>query len=211
MIDKKSLVIAVVLIVAMAIAFGLPKAKYKSTDILKELSIPMTAGRWQGSDIKNDLKLMDEQYNFIQALDLREYTHPGGRKVYLFVLDAGNFHNPKVCMSGAGFVTRELSDITYDLSKPFTATAITITKDKTATFLISYWITINGKRVDWVEQKVTELWFSLIGKRKAGLMVRIDVPTNEQDVPVATEVIKDFVRSLSSAVNEKDHRYIFGF
>ncbi len=210
MTDKRSIVIAVILIATMAIAYGLPKERYKSTDILKEISIPLTVGRWQGVVHKNDIKLMDEKYNFIQALDLREYTHPTGRKVYLFVLDAGNFHNPKVCMTSSGFVTNELNDIDYKLSQPFSAAAITIAKDKTMV-LISYWITINGKRVGWMEQKATEFWFSLIGKRKAGLMVRIDVPTSEQDLPTATEAVQDFVRSLSVSVNAKDHKYIFGF
>ena len=219
--DKRSLLIACVLVSVMAIAFGLPKAKYKSMDILKEISVPMNVGDWQGKDVKNDLKLMDEKYNFVRALDLREYDHPSGRKVYLFILDAGNFHNPKVCMTSSGFVTKEINDIEYELAAPaasvgqqarasFTAPAITITKDE-ASFLISYWITINGKRVDWVEQKATEFWFSLIGKRKAGLMIRVDTPTSEKDVPMATEVLKDFVRSLGDSVSAKDHKYIFGF
>ena len=215
--DFKFLRLILFIAIAAFAAFALPKPKYQSLNVLRDITVPMKIGQWTGQDIKTDIKLMDNGYNFISSLFLREYSHPDGQKLYLYLLDAGNFHNPKVCLTSAGFAMKELEDIDFTLStsatpeagEGFRAPTVMITKGPSI-YLVSYWITINGKRVDWTEQKFKEFFFSLVGVKKAGLMVRIDTPVSAELVPAAREGLKDFVGALSAALAEKDRKLIFG-
>lgn len=214
--NDRSFRVFIILAVTFAVAFGLPRPKYKSTDVLDQLHVPMAFGEWKGRDFETGQKLMDEKYNFINALFLREYENSQGRKLLLYLLDAGNFHNPKVCLTSVGYKMRELEDTAFTFKTPargkdtpFSGTSILITKDNQSV-LVSYWMIINGRRVNWIEQKVTELWCSLIGKRKAGLMVRIDIPTNEADLPHARELVKAFTAALDEAITGNERWYIFG-
>ncbi len=216
MLKDRSFHILAILAVAFALAFGLPQTKYKSTDVLQQLHVPMAFAGWSGHDYDSGQKLMDERYNFMNALFLREYANPEGRKVFLFLLDAGNFHNPKVCLTAVGFKMRELDDTALAFrtrargkDAPFSGTSIYISKEK-AGVLVTYWMVINGRRVNWVEQKAVELWCSLLGIRKAGLMVRIDIPTNEADLPHARELLKSFTASLDEAITSNERWFIFG-
>jgi len=210
-IDKKGLFITGVICIVIAVAFGLPKVKYQSTDLLKEVSVPMQVGAWKGKDVDTGIKLMDKNYNFINAIFLREYKHPSGRIVYLYLLDAGNFHNPKVCMTGAGYKTEDLPDTHYATAAGpgFDAPSVVFSKPGEK-MVISYWIVINGKRVGWLEQKAMEMWCSLVGVRKSGLMVRTDTPMGSYGSASAVEATRDFVSLLNGSLGEKDRVYLFG-
>jgi len=77
--------------------------------------------------------------------------------------------------------------------------------------VIIYWLCINQKLVSWTEQKVQELFYSLMNKQKTGLMVRIDVPiSREADRPQAVKLAQDFVNALSKQLSPQDLIYIFG-
>lgn len=212
----RSFRILMMLAVTFALSFGLPHPKYKSTDVLKQLHIPTYFAGWLGRDLDTAQKLMDENYNFINALFLREYTDIEGKSILLYFLDAGNFHNPKVCLTGAGFKIHELDDTVFTFktpargkAAPFSGTSIYISNKENGA-LVTYWMIINGRKVGWIQQKMTEFWCSLIGKRKAGLMVRIDFPTTEADLPHAREMVRSFVASLEHAVTPEDRWLIFG-
>ncbi len=216
MLRSKSFRIFIILAAAGAIAFGLPIPKYKSTDVLDTLNVPMSFGEWTGRDFETGQKLMDEKYNFINALFLREYKNPQGREIYLYLLDAGNFHNPRVCLTGAGFKTRDLEDVAFKFKpssrvkdQAFNGNSIYINKGNEGA-LVTYWMIINGHKVSWIQQRTIELWYSLIGKRKAGLMVRMDTPTNDADLPYAREAVQSFLFALEEAVTPNDRWFIFG-
>lgn len=222
LLDPKAVRVILFVLITALVAFGLPKPKYQSLDVIKDIAVPMQVGQWTGRDVKTDIQLMDSKYNFIKSLFLREYRHPTGQVIYLYLLDAGNFHNPKVCLTSAGFSMEDLDDIelrpaaTAEASgqgavapAPFKAKTAMITKGE-ANFLVSYWITINGKRVDWTEQKVKEFFFSLVGAKKAGLMVRIDTPVTKELIPLARQGIQDFTSRLSAVLQPKDRQLIFG-
>ncbi|NTV30110.1 MAG: EpsI family protein [Candidatus Omnitrophica bacterium] len=221
LLDAKAVRLLLFVAIAALVAFVLPKPKYQSLDVLKDITVPMQVGSWSGKDIKTDVQLMDAGYNFINSLFLREYRHPNGQILYLYLLDAGNFHNPKVCLTGAGFTIKEMEDIglkvvaqgapagAADAAGSLVAPTVMMSKPDSQ-FLVTYWITINGRRVDWAEQKIKEFFFSLVGAKKAGLMVRIDTPATEELVPAAREGLKDFVATLSAALADKDRRLIFG-
>ena len=228
LLDPKAVRVILFVLITALVAFGLPKPKYQSLDVIKDIAVPMQVGPWAGRDVKTDIQLMDSKYNFIKSLFLREYRHPTGQVIYLYLLDAGNFHNPKVCLTMAGFSMEDLEDIELRpvvpgadaagtgapgqitaAQVPFKAKTAMITKGE-ANFLVSYWITINGKRVDWTEQKVKEFFFSLVGAKKAGLMVRIDTPVTKELIPLARQGIQDFTSRLSAVLQPKDRQLIFG-
>lgn len=210
--NKRSAVVVIVfLLVTIGFSFGLPKPRYESLDVIKTLAIPYQVGAWQGRDVQHDLQLMDDKYNFIKALFLREYRHPSGQRLYLYLLDAGNFHNPKVCLNSAGFTIKDMDDVR--IQRPngtgFNAQSIYIGRQGQGQ-LVTFWITINGERVDWLRQKASEFWFSLIGRKKAGLMVRIDSPVPEKILPLGVEGIQNFTSALGAALSESDRNFVLG-
>src|SRR5574337_1009000 len=195
--DKKGWVVIALLLTAIICCFGFPRTKYVSMNVLSQLKIPFEFNDWQGRDVEQEWNFEDEKYRFInQALD-REYAKVDGKNLFLLVLDAGNFHNPKVCSHSAGFRIRELSDQEFHvLNRAFRAHCLYIEKNAEG-FLIIYWICIDKDIVDWTSQKIKQLWFSLVNKKRAGLMIRLDIPTKEDNIDDATKMTKEFIANLS--------------
>jgi hypothetical protein len=73
-----------------------------------------------------------------------------------------------------------------------------------------YWICIDKKIVGWTEQKFIELWSSIFQKKKAGLMVRLDIPTRKGGTDTAIRLAKDFVKDLSRNLTPEQSEYLFG-
>jgi hypothetical protein len=73
-----------------------------------------------------------------------------------------------------------------------------------------YWICIDRKIVGWTEQKMIELWSSILHKKKAGLMVRLDIPTRLGNSEVSLRLARDFVKDLSRGLSREQAQYLFG-
>jgi hypothetical protein len=69
---------------------------------------------------------------------------------------------------------------------------------------------IDKKRVDWLEQKAKQFFYSLINKKKAGFMVRIDAPADEKNIPAALAMIQEFIGGIVSRMPAGQADYIFG-
>ncbi|MDN3515613.1 MAG: EpsI family protein [Candidatus Brocadia sp.] len=208
--SNKAWIIIALLLSAIIYCFGFPKVKYVSVNMLSRLNIPFEINGWQGRDMDQEWNIEAEEYNFIsQALD-REYVNVDGKNIFLLILDAGNFHNPKVCSNSSGFTVRELHDSEFQmLNRTVKAHTLYIKKGDEG-FLISYWICIDKNIVDWTGQKIRQLWFSLIGKKRAGLMIRLDVPANEDAIEDALRLSKEFVADLAQTIPQDQVGYIFG-
>jgi len=203
-------IVIILLLSSIIYCFAFPKAKYVSTNILPQLRIPYKMAGWQGKDVTEELNLDDERYNFISQVFAREYVNSYGENLLLLILDAGNFHHPKVCFSSSGFKIRELNNPEFHiLNRKFKGHCLYAQKP-TEGFLVIYWICIDKKIVDWTEQKIKQLWFSLFKKERVGLMIRLDMPTREGKIESSLTVAKDFIDDLSQTLASEQVDYIFG-
>jgi len=210
---NKTVTLLLLLVITMIIAFALPKWKYKSTDTLSKINIPVAMTGWQSMDVSGSMKSkMEDQevYNFVGDVFARVYGNFLGERLLLLVLDAGNFHNPKVCYGSSGYKITELDDIELTAGgKTFKAHALSMDKGGEGLTMV-YWICIDKKIVGWTEQKFIELWSSIFQKKKAGLMVRLDIPTRKGGTDTALRLAKDFVKDLSRSLTPEQSEYLFG-
>ena len=121
--------------------------------------------------------------NFLGHALAREYDKDNGPLLYLFILDANNFHHPKACIGGAGFDSQDLQDIKFKLPNHTWKAKAIYFSNGTDGFLTVYWICINKKQVNWADQKLIQLWYSIFHKQKDGFMVRLDIHANKDQIP----------------------------
>ncbi|MFA5148066.1 MAG: exosortase C-terminal domain/associated protein EpsI [Candidatus Omnitrophota bacterium] len=206
-------IIITLLIAAMAISFALPKWKYKGAYTLSKVSIPYSMTGWQSMDVSGSMKskMKDQEvYNFVGDVFARVYRNFLGEQLLFLVLDAGNFHNPKVCYGSSGYMITELDDIELEANgRKFKAHALSMEKDGEGLTMV-YWICIDKRIVGWTEQKFIELWASIMQKKKAGLMVRLDIPTRKDGTDTSLRLARDFVKDLSRNLSPGQSEYIFG-
>lgn len=207
--NREALLIAI-LVGTMVISFALPKPKYTSTDMLSKITIPNKIYTWYGHDISDKLNQKDLRYNFISNIFARSYDNGFGKNFLMLILDAGNFHNPKVCFSGSGYVATDLPDVEFKAGdKSFKAKAVFFERPQDSLVII-YWICIDREITDWTGQKIKELWYTLINKKKSGLMVRFDIPAGKDDIDSAIKTAKGFVEDLSGNIPADQAEHLFG-
>jgi EpsI family protein len=208
--QQKSAVIIAILILAITISFALPKPKYKSLDILSEMRIPESAADWHSKDISKEFNTQDERYNFLSEIFARVYTDKNDNSLLFLVLDAGNFHNPKVCFTASGYKVKELSDTQISVAgRSFKAISLYTQRGNDGIVLL-YWLCIDKKITSWTGQKVKELWASIFQTRKAGLMVRLEIPAQEKSIDGALAFGRKFLNDLSSKLSPDQIDYLFG-
>jgi len=205
------LVIAILLVMAgIFVSYALPKRKYKSLDILSKVQMPVRVSGWQSRDASQQFNPNDLRYNFIQRMLARVYWNKYGENVIFMILDAGNFHNPKVCYGSAGYAFKDLPQLEFEVKgRRFKAVTVLFNKDKEQ-ILVVYWLVINKKVVDWTKQKLIELWYSLTGKRKAGLMVRLEIPVISGRVEEELKLAKEFIADIAERFSDEELEYVFG-
>lgn len=209
--NKKPPLVILILLITIAVTFGLPRNKYKAPDIVSTLNIPVIIDGWRGSDIAQQLNLKDERYNFIGEVFARVYENKYREKLLLLILNAGNFHHPKVCFGSSGFKAKELPDLELQLKNHNNIRAKALYVERSGEgYLLVYWICINKDIVDWTEQKLKQLWYSLFNKEKVGLMVRLDIPASENNIDSSLRLAKEFVGELIQALPQEQKEYLFG-
>ncbi len=207
---NRPIFVILLLLCALAASFALPKTKYKSPDILSKLEIPFRFPGWQGKDAGNLFNPNDLRYNFISKIFARIYANQYKENLLFLILDAGNFHNPKVCTRGAGNTITDLPNLELKaLNHTFQAQAIYVQKGNEGTLLV-YWICINKKLMNWTGQKITQLLYSMFNKEKIGLMVRLDIPARKETLNQARALAQKFVSDISSQIPAEQAEYIFG-
>lgn len=208
--QQKPLLIIIFLVAALAFAYGTPRPKYQSTEILKTITLPDKIGQWKGEDVKQQVNLGQNQYFFIDDIKTKKYVNTEGMTIYFTLLDAGNFHHPRLCFSGAGYTPQDLPDTYFETyNAKFSAPTLFFKKTGQDT-LVVYWLCINGERMDWTGQKFKEFWFTLWGKKKTGFTVRLDIPVTEQNIKPALIYAQDLVKTLSRGMPREKAEYIFG-
>jgi EpsI family protein len=208
--QQKPLIIVFLLIIAIVLAYGSPRPKYQSTNILKTITLPGKLGFWSGEDVKQQVNFGQKQYFFIDDIKTKKYVNAQGMTVYFTVLDAGNFHHPRVCFSGAGYTALDLPDTDFETPNGNFQAPTLFFKKKGEDTLVIYWLCINKQRVDWAGQKLKEFWFSLWGKKRTGFTIRLDIPITEENIKPAIISARNLVKTLSRAMPKDQAEYIFG-
>lgn len=209
--NKKQLIIIIFLILTIAISFCLPKHKYTSPKIISKLTIPQNInGWWYGNDVSKKLNLQDERYNFVSDVFASAYTNKYRDNLLFLILDAGNFHHPKVCFGSSGYKIKEAPQPIFKIGgREFRPNILYAQKGDEGLLLI-YWICIDKKIVNWAEQKFSQLWFSLFNKQRTGLMMRLDIPTKENNIPGSISMAEEFLNDLVKNLPQEQADYIFG-
>lgn len=208
---NRIIIISTLLLATMIVAFALPKPKYVSPDIIGALTIPESLSDWRSKDMAGELNLTrDDRYNFIKSAFARLYGTREQKTLLFLLLDAGNFHHPKVCFGSSGYKLRELDDTTLTLPNRSIKAKTLLAQKDTGGFVIMYWMVINQTKVNWTEQKFQQLWYQLFNKEKIGVMGRLDIPIEGNDVQGAIKLAQKFIEDLSKELSDRDSEYIFG-
>ena len=210
---SKFIAVIFILLVSITISNVFSKAKYEGTDFISNLKIPDSFSGWHGKDVSDALGINNNSptFAFISDAQAYQYFNEEGRSLLFIILDASNFHHPKNCFVGAGYKIRELPDSEFHLSdRSFMTHALYSTKGE-ASYNHFYWIVIDKTIThEWVKQKFKQLFFSLLGKQRVGLMVRIDIPVKENDIEDASKLENQFINDLSQALQPENADYILG-
>ena len=210
MTTKRLMTIIIILALTIVISYGLPRPKYQSPDMLSKLDIPYRTDGWNGKNVEGEINPKDLRYNFINKVFTRAYVNHYQQRLLWLILDAGNFHNPKVCFGSSGFKITELPDPEFKVpGRAFKAQALYFKKGGEGLVVI-YWICINKKLADWTQQKFIQLWYSLFNKEKIGLMVRFDIPAIPEDPGIAIKLAQEFISDIYPKIAPDQAEYIFG-
>ncbi|MDD4202351.1 MAG: exosortase-associated EpsI family protein [Candidatus Omnitrophica bacterium] len=209
---KKRIFIILVLAGVLVIEFFVPKQKYVSQDLLKDINIPMNIDNvWLGKDISSTIKLQDETYNFVSNTIANYYTNRyNGNKVMFLVLDAGNFHNPKVCFGASGYQPTDLPKEIFNIDGRKVDANVLLFKKEKENLLLIYWLCIDKRLSSWSQQKVKDFFYSIIGKKKTGLMVRLEIPIAIGNEKYAITIAEQFISELSLTLSDTEKDYLFG-
>lgn len=211
--SKKNLTVIIILILAILISYSLPKAKYTGTGFISELKIPKEISGWTGRDVTKEVGLNanSSEYDFVSGALAYQYINEKGKSLLFIILDAGNFHHPKVCFTGAGYKIKELPDTEFHLPTHALKTHTLFTERGRDNSLSFYWIVIDKNVAhEWIEQKAKQLFFSVFGKKRVGLMVRVDVPAGEGDVEEALILAEQFIKDMNRSLYSEQSDYVFG-
>lgn len=208
-IPRRPLIAIALLITTIVLCYALPKPKYEGIGLLKTIELPDINEHWIGEDVKQDLHLTEGGLSYISGLKTKQYLSKSDI-IYVTLIDAGNFHHPKACFSGAGYVPEDLDDAIFTVGNmTFKAKAIFFKKEGDD-ILVIYWMCVNKERVDWNQQKLKSFLVSLFGKKEAGFIVRLDIPTTETNIPASKTAAQDLVQSLYKNMPKHEAEYIFG-
>jgi len=203
-----------VIIFSLSFVYLVPRAKYKGESVTSGIlnAVPENIKSWRGDDIS----VMNNQgkghvYNFISRVVARQYENKKVSEygVSFILLDAGNFHYPKVCFEGGGFTSEELPEQTLIVGGKKLKVRLLLSKKKSGALLTVYWICIDKQIVrTWTEQKIKQLYYSLFNKDRVGLMIRVDVPLTK-NLKESFDIAEEFLNDLYDVVSLKYRDYIF--
>ena len=199
-----------VLGLSLLVIYGLPRSVYKSPEILSSISIPSEMDHWKSRDVSAQLNLNDRRYNFIGGFVARQYVSDLGESLLFLVIDAINFHHPRGCFDSSGFLVHRLDDLSLKAAgKQWTAQAYFMEKGS-ASVVVVYWVCVDKKAVNWAEQRLQQLYYSLLGNKKAGFLLRLDIPARKERTDLALATAKDFIQSIGSGIPPEQAAYLFG-
>jgi EpsI family protein len=190
-------------------AFALPNQRLQRSLYIEHLSIPLEIKSWQGEDIASVVDPADDRFRFVNDIFARYYVNKKEDNILFLILDAENFHHPKTCFTSSGFSIRDLPTEKLTMNGHEIEAKTFYAWDKKQSFLILYWMMVNGKQTDWREQKWTQLWRSLFNHNETALMVRLDVPV-KKSTQDALKKARQFLNDVSAASPPDQMAFVLG-
>jgi len=204
-------IVILLLLVTGFIAYGLPRVKYTGSDMLSKLDIPYRSSGWISKDMSQVLDLRDMRYNFISKVFVRMYMNQYRENLLFLILDAGNFHHPKMCFTGSGASVMELPDKEFQFGSHKVTARVLYSQKPGESQLLVYWICIDKKLTDWTGQKVAQLYYSMFNKQKVGFMMRLDIPCYAPErIESRLKLAQEFLSSIYAEMPHDQREYVFG-
>lgn len=206
----RPLIASILILSAWTVSIAVPQPQYQSTDYLSHISIPHTMPHWISRDISGSLNIRDKRYAFMSKVIAREYRSDLGESLLLLIMDTSNFHNPQICFEGTGFTVNVLPSRDLGVGVGSIRPKLLMTQKGKESTLVVYWMTMDGQPIDWAQGKLKELLLNIFGKKRSGLMCRLDIACQPSSVDVCIDTASDFLDSINSHLNESDTKTVFG-
>ena len=176
-------------------------------------SIPQQIGQWQMTS--QQVQASSFEKSFLNDVLYRIYERQDGKVVALAIAYGAdqrqNFsiHAPEGCYRASGYDVTSLGLTRLSLPD-MPLKQLFAQKDK-ATESVQYWIVLNGAVVtNHFERKFKQFYYSLIGARAGGVLVRVSSLTSSNDSARNFDVQKEFITSLYGALNGEQRIVLFG-
>jgi EpsI family protein len=176
-------------------------------------TIPAQIGAWQMTSQK--LHIQQFEKSFLNDVLFRIYERPDGKAVALAIAYGAdqrqNFsiHAPEGCYRAEGFNVTTMG--LARLGVPDVQLKQMFAQKEKVTETIQYWIVLNGKVVtNHFERKLKQLYYSLLGARAGGVLVRISSLTPPQNSAQDFDMQKEFILALYGALNGEQRTLLFG-
>ncbi len=175
--------------------------------------VPARIGTWRMVGEHNGMTAQEK--GFLNNVLFRVYERGDGKEVVLAIAYGAdqrqNFriHAPEGCYRAAGYDITTLG--LCRLGRPaIPMKQIFADKGKSGE-AIQYWIVMNGEVVtNHYERKIRQLWYSLMGTRAGGVLVRISSPSTGKDLPALFAMQQEFITALYGAVDGEQRKMLFG-
>ncbi len=211
--NNKKIITIIILSVTLIMIHAFPKAQYVGTDFISRLDVPLELFDWEGQDISYQVIASLDKHpdKFSNTALAYQYKNKEQRNLVFIILDAGNFHYPNGCFIGAGYDITDLQDTEFRINSRSLKAHTLLTEKNNEKSLSFYWIIIDKNIADkWINQKLKQLYFSLLNKERVGLMVRIDIPTGDVNIEETIQLAQKFINHLSQSLPSEQADYIFG-
>lgn len=213
MIKNNKVIALILIIITITFVHTLPKAQYKGTHFISKLNVPLSLSGWNAQDVSYQVVASLDKHpdKFSNEALAYQYKNKDNKYLLFIILDAGNFHHPNVCFTSAGYEIEDLQDTDFKINGHSLKAHTLLTKKDNKSALSFYWISIDKKIAHkWLNQKLKQLYYSLLNKKRVGLMVRMDIPAQGDEIPEAISLAQQFITELGQSLNSEQADYIFG-
>lgn len=196
-----------VAIIGLAVAAGffslnLYFQQRSAEDRLDIRVFPYAVGEWRGKDTT----VTDEEYQILETRNLisREYTHPDGEKLHLFIIysetNRAVFHPPEVCFIGSGIkiLDKQRENIAGGQSN-FAVNKLYTEKDDYRGIALYCYKAGNLYTDNFYLQQASLAWNQLLGRHKGGATIRVFTFLKE-DEKSSLAILKSFLAQVATIV-----------
>jgi EpsI family protein len=211
----KNIAVIALIIVTAVFSHGFTVVKKGAANKTVDLaSIPQRIGAWRMVSQQGQMSAFEQ--GFLNNVLFRNYVRPDGFSICLAVAYGAdqrqNFsiHVPEGCYRAAGYDVTALG--LTRIAQPEMPLKQLIARKGKETETIQYWIVLNDKVVtNHFERKLKQLYYSLMGARAGGVLVRVSSLSSAQATARDYALQKGFIADLYNALNPEQRRLLFGY
>ena len=212
---RYKLFILIIVIVATALfSYGFTVKKDTAENSAVDLkSIPKQVGVWRMTSQQVQASTFEK--SFLNDVLFRIYERPDGRVVALAIAYGAdqrqNFsiHVPEGCYRAAGY---DVTSVGFTrLVQPAMSIKQLVALKGKANESIQFWVVLNGQVVtNHFERKLKQLYYSLLGARAGGVLVRVSTISSAQNSGQDFDMQKEFISALYRSLNGVQRKMLFG-